>query len=511
MLKKKFTETKGSSFIMVIFLLTLFTTISIMVVNQLGNQIKSTTNRHDDIQAKYTAEAGIERTIKEVCDEINKKLSSTESVQQNNIQKAYLNQENYAYKSSNIDNIQKELSNIKDNLNSISSKINTQDLNNINSKIDSIRFSDSMIDDIDSIRNDILNIAKNSNNYNEIENTIYSCMEHIYKATDLAYIEKNKNVEPVPLKEVPLDNNQKPWEVRNNNAEEIRQIIEGTKFGNNCRNIASKLNHLYNNEIKNIADLENWQNESDKLFEDGLKIYEDFNKDESDKTIQLIYGYREILYNENLSSEKIIKKLNEINSSIEGIITKINKLQSDLNKFYLNNIDKYQGDSLKKAVDNTLKGYDNIKNEIRWLQKKLDLTPLNSGSSGNTGTGGNSGSNGESGAGGSSGSNTITINLNEYTKVFEDFQNTNRKYKYEIQYVGIKANEDGIVEKDIIVNKDEDNNILNVENLVLEIISNAYKENDDLVYKIKSKIIFKIDVNNGVNVEYDIESYGRIQ
>ena len=46
---------------------------------------------------------------------------------------------------------------------------------------------------------------------------------------------------------------------------------------------------------------------------------------------------------------------------------------------------------------------------------------------------------------------------------------------------------------------------------MLEIISNAYKENDDLVYKIKSKIIFKIDVNNGVNVEYDIESYERIQ
>ena len=106
-----------------IFLLALFTTISIMVVNQLGNQMKSITNRHDDIQIKYTAEAGIERTIREVCDEISNKLSdessSTKNIQENNIQKAYLNKENYAYKSSSISNIQNELSSIKDNLNPI--------------------------------------------------------------------------------------------------------------------------------------------------------------------------------------------------------------------------------------------------------------------------------------------------------------------------------------------------------------------------------------------------------
>lgn len=499
---------------MVIFLLALFTTISIMVVNQLGNQMKSTTNRYDDIQAKYTAEAGIERTIKEVCYEINKKLSSTESVQQNNIQKAYLNQKNYTYKSSNIDNIQKELLSIKNDLNSISQNINTQDLNNIKSKIDSIRFSDSIIDDIDSIRNDILNIAKNSNNYNEIENTIYSCMEHIYKATSFVYIEKNKDVEPVPLKDLPLDDPNR-WNIASNNAEQIRKLIEETKFGNGCNNIVSKLSYVINNELQVIMNITSWENAEIKdIREYGWTIYNKFYAKEWNQ----MYAYKDILGNgnyEDLSSLNIVNKLNEINSSIEERINNINKIQSDLNKFYLNNIDRYKGDSLKKAVDDTLKGYDDIKNDLRWLQKKLNLSPLNSDSNGNTGQGGSSGSEGETGIGGSSGSNgntesdgnsssnkteTITINLKEYTKVFEV---QNSKYKYEIQYVDKK---DGI-----IVEKDEDNNILNVENLVLEIISNAYKENDDLVYKIKSKIIFKIDVNNGVNVEYDIESYGRIQ
>ena len=121
MLKKKFRETKGSSLIMVIFLLTLFSIISIMVANHLGNQIKSTTNRYDDIQAKYISEAGIERTIKEVC----YKLSNTENFQEKNIQNVYLNQDNYIYKNSNIDNIQNELLKVKNNLNSISLYLKT--------------------------------------------------------------------------------------------------------------------------------------------------------------------------------------------------------------------------------------------------------------------------------------------------------------------------------------------------------------------------------------------------
>lgn len=501
---------------MVIFLLALFTTISIMVVNQLGNQMKSITNRHDDIQIKYTAEAGIERTIREVCDEISNKLSdessSTKNIQENNIQKAYLNKENYAYKSSSISNIQNELSSIKDNLNSISEKINTQDLNNIKSKIDSIRFSDSIIEDIDSIiedidsiRNDILNIAINSNNYKEIESTIYSCIEHIYKATDFAYIEKNKYVDPVYLK----DSNY--WEDSVYNNSELINLIEGTKFGNGFRNIANKLGQIV--YIDKIIDKTSWScKEATDIRSYGEKIYTKFQsgKPEDNSTLKFLNEYAKIFSDknyENLSSPNIVSQLKKINSSIEDVINDINKVQSDLNKLYLNNTNI---DSLKTVIDDALKSYDNIKNEIRWLQKKLDLSPLNSDSNkepdseGNTGTGGSSGSNGNTESDGNSSSNKtekITINLKEYTKEFEVQNST---YKYEIQYVDKKD--------EITVEKDENNNILNVkDDLVLEIISNAYKENDDLVYKIKSKIIFKIDVNNGVNVEYDIESYERIQ
>ena len=133
---------------MVIFLLALISVSGIMIVNQIGNQLKFTTNRYDDMQAKYISEAGIERTIKEACNQLSNKIKS----QASSIENVYYNENINLYKSSNIDNMKNELSNVKKSLNSISDKINTVDLNNINSKIDSIETADSMIDKIDIIR-----------------------------------------------------------------------------------------------------------------------------------------------------------------------------------------------------------------------------------------------------------------------------------------------------------------------------------------------------------------------
>ena len=177
--------------IMVIFLLTLISMIGVMIINQLGNQLKSTTNRYDDMQAKYISEAGIERTIQEACNQLNKIIKS----QENSIESVYYNEKIDLYKSSNVDNMKNELSNVKKYLNSISDKVNIEYLNNINLKIDYIETSDSMINNIDIIRNDILNLAIESNKYEEIQDKIYLAIDHLYKALNFAYIEKNKYVE----------------------------------------------------------------------------------------------------------------------------------------------------------------------------------------------------------------------------------------------------------------------------------------------------------------------------
>lgn len=249
--------------IMVIFLLTLISVIGIMIINQLGNQLKSTTNRYDDMQAKYISEAGIERTIKEACNQLNKIIKS----QENSIENFYYNVNNSLSRSSNINNMQSELYHVKNCLNAISDKINIGDLSNINRKIDSIETADSMINNIDSIRNDILNLAIESNGYKEIEDKIYLVIGYLYKALNFAHIEVNKKVDPLALKNSNCDGD------GNYNGYEIQALVHGTKFGNSANSIIDNLKKVTYGELANIryTILPN-NKQSEKIQTDGIYI-----------------------------------------------------------------------------------------------------------------------------------------------------------------------------------------------------------------------------------------------
>ena len=255
---------------MVIFLLALISVSGIMIVNQIGNQLKFTTNRYDDMQAKYISEAGIERTIKETCNQLSNKIKS----QVSSIENVYYNENINLYKSSNIDNMKNELSNVKKSLNSISDKINIVDLNNINSKIDSIETADSMIEKIDIIRNDILNIAIKSNQYEEIEGKINLAIEYLYKALNFAHIEKNKDVEPVPLKNSSSNNRDDAVY----NGAEINELTNGNtnKFGNSFNNIATNITNV-TNDFNKIRGEISWTNkEAEKIHNEASNIHSNF-------------------------------------------------------------------------------------------------------------------------------------------------------------------------------------------------------------------------------------------
>ena len=488
--------------IMVIFLLTLISVIGIMIINQLGNQLKSTTNRYDDMQAKYISEAGIERTIKEACNQLNKIIKS----QENSIENFYYNVNNSLSRSSNINNMQSELYHVKNCLNAISDKINIGDLSNINRKIDSIETADSMINNIDSIRDNILNLVIESNKYEEIKDKIYLAIEHLYKALNFAYIEKNKDVEPVPLKDSSSNN-------RNDavyNGAEIRELVNGdsNKFGNSFNKIVGKLGEVTNTLFNQIRSVISWGNkEAEKIHDEGKKIYIDFE----DNIRILMNGYYGILYNgnyENLSSSIIVAQLEKINISIEQKINEINKVQLELNKLYLNNVDK--DISLKIAIDEVLKAYDNIKNDLRWLQKKLGLSALNSDSSPDPDPDPKPEQTPDSDK---NENYTLKLQLENYNKEFDEFQNNNRSYKYEILYKEGQSILEKI-KKDIIIKKDINNNIIKIEDIEVDIISNAYKKNTlsiyNLVYKIESKVIFKIDIQDNFKVKYEIKTYEKV-
>lgn len=488
--------------LMVIFLLTLISVIGIMIINQLGNQLKSTTNRYDDMQAKYISEAGIERTIKEACNQLNKIIKS----QENSIESVYYNEKIDLYKSSNVDNMKNELSNVKKYLNSISDKVNIEYLNNINLKIDYIETSDSMINNIDIIRNDILNLAIESNKYEEIQDKIYLAIDHLYKALNFAYIEKNKYVEKVPLKDSSSNNRDDAVY----NGAEIKELVNGdsNKFGNSFNKIVGKLGEVTNTLFNQIRSVISWENkEAEKIHDEGKNIYSDFQGD----IRKLMDGYYGILYNgnyENLSSLVIVDQLEKINISIEQKINEINKVQLELNKLYLNNVDK--DISLKIAIDEVLKAYDNIKNDLRWLQKKLGLSALNSDSSPDPDPDPKPEQTPDSDK---NENYTLKLQLENYNKEFDEFQNNNRSYKYEILYKEGQSILEKI-KKDIIIKKDTNNNIIKIEDIEVDIISNAYKKNTlsiyNLVYKIESKVIFKIDIQDNFKVKYEIKTYEKV-
>ena len=488
--------------IMVIFLLTLISMIGVMIINQLGNQLKSTTNRYDDMQAKYISEAGIERTIQEACNQLNKIIKS----QENSIESVYYNEKIDLYKSSNVDNMKNELSNVKKYLNSISDKVNIEYLNNINLKIDYIETSDSMINNIDIIRNDILNLAIESNKYEEIQDKIYLAIDHLYKALNFAYIEKNKYVEKVPLKDSSSNNRDDAVY----NGAEIKELVNGdsNKFGNSINKIVGKLGEVTNTLFNQIRSVISWENkEAEKIHDEGKNIYSDFLGD----IRKLMDGYYGILYNgnyENLSSLVIVDQLEKINISIEQKINEINKVQLELNKLYLNNVDK--DISLKIAIDEVLKAYDNIKNDLRWLQKKLGLSALNSDSSPDPDPDPKPEQTPDSDK---NENYTLKLQLENYNKEFDEFQNNNRSYKYEILYKEGQSILEKI-KKDIIIKKDINNNIIKIEDIEVDIISNAYKKNTlsiyNLVYKIESKVIFKIDIQDNFKVKYEIKSYEKV-
>lgn len=490
---------------MVIFLLALISVSGIMIVNQIGNQLKFTTNRYDDMQAKYISEAGIERTIKEACNQLSNKIKS----QASSIENVYYNENINLYKSSNIDNMKNELSNVKKSLNSISDKINTVDLNNINSKIDSIETADLMIDKIDIIRSDILNIAIKYNQYEEIEGKIHLAIQYLYNALNFAHIEKNKDVEPVPLK----NSNSNNGEDAKYNGDGIHDLAhdrdDGSfKFGNTFDNICKNINTVAYTYIGKIRyNILNGDKEVEQIHQEGIDIYNDFEV----KMRGLIQGYYGIFYSKNyedLSSSIIVDQLKLINSSIEQKINEINKIQLDLNKLYLNNININNANSLKIAIDDVLKAYDDIKNDLRWLQKKLGLSPLNSDSSPVPNPDQKPEQKPDS-------DENLKLKLENYNKEFTEFQNNNRSYKYEISYKEGQSILEKI-EKDIVIQKDTDNNFINIEDIEVNIISSAYKKNtlgiysSIPVYKIESKVIFKIDIQDNLKVKYEIKSYEKM-
>ena len=183
-MKKKIKNNKeGASLISVILALSLTSALAIFVSNQIIKQIKSTTNRANEIQLQYTSEAGIERVIEELDSKL-KSSTTKNSVSLNTTR----NRE-----ASNLDLIRQEVNGIKQIDN-----VDTSELETAIADIDYTANIDSIILKLSNVRTELLNIVKdNASQRKEIKDIVDFNISKICKAIDYANIEKNKNIQPI--------------------------------------------------------------------------------------------------------------------------------------------------------------------------------------------------------------------------------------------------------------------------------------------------------------------------
>lgn len=110
----------------------------------------------------------------------------------------------------------------------------------------------------------------------------------------------------------------------------------------------------------------------------------------------------------------------------------------------------------------------------------------------------------------SSNETLIKLVLENYTNTFN---NSNSTYQYEVEYEDEDSNTLKQIEKDIKIYK-ENNKLTKVDDIEVCIISNTYKKTSigasKLKYRIKSRVIFSVNVEDDLKVEYELKSYDRI-
>lgn len=473
MYKFKLKENSGQAMIIVILLVALVSMLGITSINQISNQVKSTTNRNEYIQGKYIAESGIERTIKEACIKLNKSIDEAININE------YSNNSYIAtYQESNIYNMKEELLKAKQQLEYISDKVANDTIDLINNKINSIASSDMMISNIDSIINDELNLMDQSFIINDIKNNIYLSIGYLYKALEFAHLEKNKNVQPIELRDSIY------WEDVNYNQATLNGFINGGEISNLLLNS----NNAYNSKLGSIAGKLSWNTQASNLHKWGNDIKDGIDGEFGIK--KSIWSYHDLLTNNMLSSQKVKLKLIEINNSIDDLIQSIIELQIEIIKLAV------EYPNVKSECQDVIKLYDTIKDELIWVKKKLGLNASNS----------NSGDN--------ENSTNNKVVLESYNNIFKNYSDSNKEYKYEIEYKNSNSEIVKQIEREVVINKDSNGNITSINEIEIDIISNAYKKNNivnkKLVYRIKSKVIFKIDIQENFKVKYHIESYEKI-
>lgn len=492
MKKKIINNRTGASLINVILALTLVSALAMFVSSQVINQIKSTSKRTNEIQLQYTSEAGIERTIEELISKV-KNNESTYSVSSSKLRSA---------QSSYLDLIQQEIEDII----KIDS-VNTDELERAINDIDYNSDIDSIILKLSDVRTELLNIIKdNTSERSKIKDTVDFNISKVCKAIDYANAEKNKNVEPIEFIDMSDPDGFQKYKIN------LDYIIGNNKdaYGNTLvlmwnyiDSIISKTKDLHGFTKNNNNNNDSEAKDIDKLVklsENMVSIVQGLHS-EMNGIYAPIFG----VYNPDKDTqERILKKaeekLKELEVIIDTIITSARGSREEVYKVYTyymaNNYIKIDKEyEFKILIDEILKMYDSIEDQLRWFKKKINLFGSNDDSTDSPDTelpddsNDDSTNNPDTEIPGEDDSDIDYIILEVYK---DEFEVMNSIYEYEVKY-----EKDGEIVDEIRIPK-------NIQEYNLNIVSTA--TNNNKTYKIRATIILNLE--NGI--QYSVDEYKRI-
>ena len=485
MKKKIINNRTGASLINVILALTLVSALAMFVSSQVINQIKSTSKRTNEIQLQYTSEAGIERTIEELISKVNNN-KSTYSVSLSNLRTSQL---------SYLDLMKQEIEGIID--------IDLVDTYELEEAINDINYTsdiDSIILKLSDVRTELLNIIKdNTSERSKIKDTVDFNISKVCKAIDYANAEKNKNVEPIEFIDMSDPDGFQKYKIN------LDYIIGNNKdaYGNTLvlmwnyiDSIISKTKDLHRFTKNNNNNNDSEAKDIDKLVklsENMVSIVQGLHS-EMNGIYAPIFG----VYNPDKDTqERILKKaeekLKELEVIIDTIITSARGSREEVYKVYTyymaNNYIKIDKEyEFKILIDEILKMYDSIEDQLRWFKKKINLFGSNDDSIDRPDTEIPDDNN----------SNNPNIDVDDIKLIgyTDEFEVMNSIYTYEVKY----EIEDGTLVDEIILPIKTQN----LKKYDLNIVSIA--TNNKKTYKTKATIVLNLE--NGI--QYSIDEYEHI-
>ena len=319
----KLKDSKGSAMLIVILAMALFMIAISIFSSQTNNQIKSTKKHYDNIEAKYLAESGIEKTIADICDTIDNNLNT------NRLSRISINQ------SKSTDKIILYLSQTQTNL--VDAKTYTHGdqiksmLQYAITSIDTIKNNginiNSIIGDIFNIR-DQINVADSSKDSNNISDTtkfnneIKSSRNNMYYS--LNYIHELDVYHPEHL----------PADLEMNAIKRISNSIVSDNIYNGSKGLGQIHNDLFN------------LNQGNGGIKLSNSLFNDINTIRDNIWLQLGSGGASkidelanyVHYNniKDRNNEEFQKRVKDISDYIDTQVSKLVNIQVKLDEEYVN-------------------------------------------------------------------------------------------------------------------------------------------------------------------------------